>query len=61
MSININDITFYGLTKEQFANLPNDAVLGYISEYPFEEDGIKYKGRKSGYTTKSELLKLIEL
>lgn len=61
MSINIDNISFHGLTKEKFVNLPDDTILGYIYEYPFEENGLKYKGRKSGYTTKAELLKTIEL
>ena len=59
--MNINEIDFCGLTKEEFINLPDNAVIGYINEYPFSEDGLKYKGRKSGYTTKAELMKMIEL
>ena len=58
--MSINDIDFRGLTKEEFEKLPDDAVLGYVNEYPFSDNGLKYKGRKSGYTTKAEILKMLE-
>ncbi len=40
----IDNISFCGLTKEEFDKLPNDTILSYIHEYPFEENGLKYKG-----------------
>ena len=58
--MDIDNVTFQGFTKEQFDKLADDAVLGYVREKPITENGLKYKVRDSGYTTKSQLVKLIQ-